>query len=125
MSKTWEQMTEIERLSATWWDMYKDVHGIRPRGTDTSQWTIEDFNREIAVLGDIMEAQLEEERAVEKQAIEKFENDVTNAILSGAGNRETALLWLMRDSGANGDWELFCYKRGLPFGYFNQTRSVG
>ena len=36
---------------------------------------------------------------------------------SGAKIREVALGWLMDTSGANGDWEYFCFLNGLPYGY--------
>ena len=36
---TWEELTELEQAQATFWDMYKDAHGFRPRHIDTSSWT--------------------------------------------------------------------------------------
>ena len=38
---SWEDMTELEQAQCTFWDMYKDAYGVRPRGVDTSGWTLE------------------------------------------------------------------------------------
>ena len=50
MFRYWEELTPLEQAAATWWDMYKDAYGIRPRGIDTSGWTLEDFRREMRLL---------------------------------------------------------------------------
>ena len=34
--KSWEDMTDLEQAQCTYWDMYKDAYGVRPRGVDTS-----------------------------------------------------------------------------------------
>jgi undecaprenyl pyrophosphate phosphatase UppP len=31
------------------------------------------------------------------------------------------IAWLMREAEAEGDPEYFCYKKGLPYGYFNRA----
>ena len=43
-------MTKLEQLSYEYWDLYKDVYGVRPRDVDTSAWTIEDFEAELRRL---------------------------------------------------------------------------
>ena len=42
----WSDLSELEQLQSIYWDAYKDAHGIRPRGIDTSTWTVEDFEAE-------------------------------------------------------------------------------
>ena len=49
--KSWEEMTDLEQAQCTYWDMYKDAYGYRPRGVDTSTWTLTDFEQEFASLG--------------------------------------------------------------------------
>jgi hypothetical protein len=49
---TWEDMTQLEQAQATFWDMYKDAHGFRPRHIDTSAWTIEQFEAELLKMSD-------------------------------------------------------------------------
>jgi hypothetical protein len=48
--KTWTEMTDLEQSAAIWWDLYKDVYGVRPRGVDTSNWTVEGFEHQIRAL---------------------------------------------------------------------------
>jgi len=48
-------MNELEQAQAIWCDLYKDVHGIRPRGVDTSNWTLAGFNAQIRALSTHLE----------------------------------------------------------------------
>lgn len=118
---TWEDMTELEQAQCTFWDMYKDAYGFRPRGIDTSAWTLDDFTSEFVVLGQAIEREETARKAAEAEAIDKFERHVVNTICMGAGNRETALRWIMDASNANGDWEYLCYDLGLPYQYFRKV----
>jgi hypothetical protein len=119
--KSWEELTLLEQMQCQFWDMYKDAHGIRPRGIDTSNWTEEDFRKEFQYLGKVIDANFEEEQRMQAIAIEKFEKHVTNTICMGARDRETALRWIMDASQADGDWEYFCFLEGLPYGYFRKA----
>ena len=118
---TWEQMSDLEQAQCQYWDMYKDAHGIRPRGIDTSTWTLAEFQAEFADLGQVINREEAQRKVAEKQAIEKFEKHVTDTICMGARNRETALRWIMDASNANGDWEYLCYDLGLPYHYFRKV----
>ncbi len=117
----WDQMSDLEQASAIWWDLYKDVHGVRPRGVDTSNWTLEGFNAQINALSTALDEQMEEERQNQTLAIQRFESRVQDTILAGAGNRETAIQWIMRDSGMGEDQEYIEYRFNLPFGYLRNV----
>lgn len=118
---TWEQMSDLEQAQSIFWDMYKDAHGIRPRGIDTSTWTLADFQLEFASLQEVIVREQANRQVAEKEAIAKFEQHVTNTICMGARDRETALRWIMDASNANGDWEYLCYDLGLPYHYFRKA----
>ena len=118
---TWEQMSDLEQAQCQYWDMYKDAYGVRPRGVDTSMWTLADFDAEFQLLGEIIKQEDIARKAAETEAIEKFEQHVINTVCMGAGNRETALRWIMDASNANGDWEYLCYDLGLPYHYFRKV----
>ena len=118
---TWEQMSNLEQAQCQYWDMYKDAYGVRPRGVDTSAWTLADFDAEFQLLGEIIKQEDIARKAAETEAIEKFEKHVTDTICMGARNRETALRWIMDASNANGDWEYLCYDLGLPYHYFRKV----
>lgn len=116
--KSWEEMSKLEQAQCIYWDMHKDAYGVRPRCIDTSSWTLEDFEAEFKILGEAIEREETARKAAEAEAVKKFEQHVTNTICMGAGDRETALRWIMQSSNANGDWEYFCYDLGLPYRYF-------
>lgn len=119
--KTWEEMSEVEQAQCMFWDMYKDAYGVRPRGIDTTGWTLEDFHQEFDILSKVIEREELQRRAEEAAAVERFEQHVTNTICMGARDRDTALRWIMSASDANGDWEYLCYDLGLPYGYFRKV----
>ena len=80
---TWEQMSDLEQAQSIFWDMYKDAHGIRPRGIDTSTWTLADFQLEFASLQEVIVREQANRQVAEKEAIAKFEQHVTNTICMG------------------------------------------
>jgi len=118
---TWEQMSDLEQAQCIYWDMYKDAYGVRPRGIDTSTWTMQDFQLEFASLQEVIVREEANRQVAEKEAVDKFEQHVTNTICMGARDRETALRWIMDASNANGDWEYLCYDLGLPYHYFRKV----
>jgi hypothetical protein len=119
--KTWEEMSDLEQAQCQFWDMYKDAYGVRPRGINTTGWTLEDFRSEFAILGEVIDREERQRRDSEAEAVRKFEQHVTNTVCMGAGTRETALRWIMDASNCNGDWEFLCYDQGLPYGYFRKV----
>lgn len=120
MSDTWEDMSELEQARCTFWDMYKDAHGVRPRHVDTSQWTLEDFYKEFDYLQKVIGEEIQRQREREEKAVVAFELRVQVVASMGAGDRETALKWIMEADDAGGDWEYLCYINGLPYRYFDK-----
>ena len=118
--KTWEEMTVVEQYACQYWDMYKDAYGVRPRGTDTSNWTEADFEREFVQLSKTIDENYREQLASEAKAVERFEAQVTSFIQSGAKDREMALRWIHEAEGSNGDEDYLCYLIGLPYSYFRK-----
>lgn len=120
MLKSWEQMTVLEQYAVQYWDMYKDAHGFRPRGIDTSSWTEADFKRQFESLEKTIEEGEKIRREDEARAVVKFSKRIEETIMSGAGDRETALKWIMDADDARGDWEYLCYLNGLPYNFFKK-----
>jgi len=124
MNDTKQTMSEaLYQAQCQFWDMYKDAYGIRPRGIDTSTWTLEMFEHEFKHLAVIIDRDEAARRRSEALAVKDFEQHVTNTICMGARDRETALRWIMDASEADGDWEYFCFLNGLPYGYFKKETS--
>ena len=118
--KSWEEMSKLEQSQCIHWDMYKDAYGVRPRGIDTSSWTLEQFEAEFAELGQTIEKEETQRKINETKAIAEFEDRVANLMHTGT-NRERVIAWLMDAESANGDFEYFCYTQGLPYSYFKKV----
>jgi hypothetical protein len=119
--KSWEEMTALEQAQCTYWDIYKDAYGVRPRGVDTSTWTLEDFDAEFKLLGTIIEQENAARREAEAKAQHDFEMRVQGLLMSGARDRDMALRWIHEAEGANGDDEYLCFTQGLPYSYFRKA----
>ena len=118
--KSWEDMTALEQAQCTYWDMYKDAYGVRPRWIDTTKWTLEVFEAEFASLATAIEQAEVERKAAEAEAIAAFEDRVLN-LMHTSTNRERVIAWLMEAEGADGDSEYFAFTQGLPYGYFRKA----
>ena len=118
--KTWEEMTVLEQMQCQYWDMYKDAHGIRPRGIDTSAWTEADFMKEFNYLGRLITEQEEARVEAEHMASIKFEQRVLDLMEMGADDRVVAVRWIHEAEGTGGDDEYLCWTLGLSYGYFRK-----
>jgi len=118
LEHTMEAMTRREELECIFWDMYKDAHGIRPRGIDTSAWDEATFESEFDYLQDLIGKNEQERRIAEQEATVAFEQRMQDLYACGAKDREMALRWIHEAEGSNGDDEFLCYLVGLPYRYF-------
>jgi len=118
--KSWEELSDLEQAQATFWDMYKDAHGIRPRGIDTSTWTMADFDREFKYLGKVIDAEEVIRKQDEEKAVEAFERRVAEMLTLGAKDIDMAMRWIHEAEGTNGDEDYLAWTLGLPYRYFAQ-----
>ena len=118
--KSWEEMSTVEQYACTYWDMYKDAYGVRPRGIDTSAWTEADFEAEFVSLSKVIEQENIARKASEERAEHDFEMRVLGLLQTGAKDRAMALRWIHEAEGSDGDDEYLCYLVGLPYGYFRK-----
>ena len=122
MFKSWDDYTELEQAAITYSDMFKDVHGFRPHNM-TNEWTLEDYREAFVELDKDFEKQQEFEREEYKQAIARFENNIAEMIELGAGNRETALRWIIDSFDKfdqvyiESDPHYMAFEMGLPISY--------
>ncbi len=119
--KTWEEYTPLEQAAITYSDLYKDVHGIRPRFT--ADWTIEDYDNAFVSLEKEANDRFEYEAAEEAEAIESFERLVEETIQLGAADRETAIRWILSTYNEyqieefTHDPHYFNWEHGMPYSY--------
>lgn len=104
-------------------DLHKDAFGFRPGERFWSAWNSMDDDEKQAEWDHLIEAcnrAIQEEEEQQARAITRFEALVQKTIESGAGNRETAIRWIMDASSAarDNDWDYLCWEHQLPYGYF-------
>ena len=112
-------MTELEELEMIYSEMYKDVHGMKARWYRAE--SVEQARADIARLEE--ELVLSEKARIEDEAraVVRFCKRIEDTIKSGAGDRETALRWIMEADDARGDWEYLCYLNDLPYDFFRKA----
>jgi hypothetical protein len=101
--------------------MYKDAYGVRPRGIDTSTWTLEQFEAEFQGLGVAIEAEEKARVAAEQNAVFSFEKRISDLMFSGAKDRATAMRWIHEAEDTNGDDDYLAWTLGLPYMYFRKV----
>ena len=121
MFTVWEDMTELEQAQSTFWDMYKDAHGFRPRHIDTGSWTLADFDREFADLDKVMTTNAAAEKIAEDKAVATFERRVAELISMGAKDQAMAMRWIHEAEETNGDDSYLAWTLGLPYQYFRKV----
>jgi hypothetical protein len=118
---SWEDMSPLEQAQCQYWDMYKDAYGVRPRGIDTSAWTLEDFDAEFETLANAIQREELQRKIDQSEAAIRFEAQVDSLIVSGAVSREAAIKWIHEAEGSDGDDEYLCFLLGLSYGYFRKS----
>ena len=119
--KGWEELSELEQLACEYSDFHKDAYGVRPRGVDTSLWTVEEFHAEFEVLSAVCEANAIACKQAEAAAAVRVEARIASLMQSGAADRGTAIRWIGEAEGSNGDMEYLCFLLGVDYGYFKEV----
>ena len=119
IANSFTEMSPVEYAKTVWWDMYKDAHGRRPRGVCTEGWTVERFDIELDYLQVL--CQFNDKARMEEELIAATEFEALVASeMTKFGSRDEVIRMMMIRSESIGDPEYFCYKVGLPYGYFKQ-----
>lgn len=114
--------THKEELQSMYWDFYKEVYNVRPRWMNFKAMSEADLCEALDRLEEQAKSVFAQREAEQNAAITKFEKTVSETIAYGAGDRATAIRWLMySDAGTKYDAEYFEYLNGLPCGYLNRT----
>ena len=120
MFKSWEELSELEQAQEIYSDMHKDAYGFRPR-FDYSTWTLDKFNSQFELMGQIIEADNKVEKENQEKSAHDFEMRVLSLLQTGAKDRAMAIRWIHEAEGSNGDNEYLCFLLGLPYSYFRKT----
>ena len=103
-------------------DLHKDARGFRPRGAFIEGWNQSDDENKQAIwdglLRELDHVQAEEAR-IEAECLAEFKSQITKVIDAGAGDRQTALRWMLQPAGEvfyhRQDVEGWVYGQGILF----------
>jgi len=118
----------LENLKGLYSDVYKDVHGFRPRGSwimaSTNPSDIVFIQDEIDRLCVDSERAAADERSRQAEAVARFEAHVAQLVKMGASDRESALRWIHDAEGTEGDADHLAYVWDLPYRYFAEVNKA-
>lgn len=113
------QTSHRQELADLYWDMYKEIHNIRPRWMNLDAMSIEELEAELDVLtreGELVFAREAEQQA---RAAAKFEEQIASMDV----DRATALRWIMQAEDVDTLFDLMCV-RNLPSNYFEEKHEA-
>lgn len=110
-------LTELQEMQELVTNLFKDAHGFKPRSIwSEEQWAdMAHLQQLVDSLSKTCDENAALDAAREAKAVEKFESTLSTLIASGAGDRPTALRWLM--GADNEDLDGLRWSFGLPWGY--------
>lgn len=107
-----------EELHSIIWDVAKDATGVRPRWIDFENSTIEELERTLELYSNMANEVADQEAAMEAEAVAEYEALVQSNIELGAGDRETAVRWIVEAYASDRylqDVDCILYHAGMPF----------
>ena len=86
---------------------------------DLSDVSDEEFQKEVDYWSKQADIQFKEEKEAEKARVEEFEKRVTDTINAGAGDRATAIRWIVQAENMENEHDAgyICYCLNLPYSY--------
>mgnify|MGYP003323211405 CR=1 FL=1 len=93
-------MTQYDFCDDTFSDLHKDVYGFRPRGIIMENWNMmPDEQKQVRwdELCEELEANENADRIALRNNIASHQNSVQNVIDVGAGDRATAISWMVSE----------------------------
>tara|TARA_R100001377_G_scaffold82148_1_gene62229 strand:+ start:1946 stop:2212 length:267 start_codon:yes stop_codon:yes gene_type:complete len=79
--------TYKDELVQTLWDLFKEVHGVRPRGMGYEKYSVTYLEHKVTRLQRFLEEEIRHEREMEDRAIK-------SCMECGASDIATAMRWL-------------------------------
>lgn len=106
-----------ETLIEIIWEGCYAANGIKPRWMNFDEMSIEQLRKDAEYYSNAADAQIELEAQQLIEAEEELEAEIARVIELGAGDRETALRWMIQDVNfyTEQDVEHWFWNRGLLF----------
>jgi hypothetical protein len=117
---------ERYQLETYIYEGHKDAFGVKGRHYDFKSMSMEQLKEEADYISRSVKNAIEEEEKMEKEAIENFENNISNNLEMGAKTREDAIRWVLQSEGLDKeqDASYICYNLGLPYSMEKVFESI-
>lgn len=116
-------LTEREELVCNISDISKTAYGCRLR-LHWDDMSIDELKSTLDNVCNAADEQMKYEAEQEARSVAQFEEAIEDSIRIGAGDRETAIRWLIQAEDLESEWsedkDYVCYRLGLPYGYFKK-----
>ena len=121
--------TQEEKNECLMWisDLYKDVYGTRPRNWNFEIMSFEELTDFVNDLSKMSEEQEKQEKEWAKKCVVEFNKKLQEVIDLGAGDRKTALTWMLQgDMGDSDELDLYAVEtftasRGISYSEFGNA----
>ena len=108
---------ERDNLATYIYEGHKDAFGVKGRHYNFEAMSLEELKAEADYISRSVKEQMELEARMEKEAVERFEASIEEYMQMGAGDRATAIRWLLQAEGLDKEHDAgyICYSLGLPY----------
>jgi len=108
---------ERDNLATYIYEGHKDAFGVKGRHYDFEAMSLEELRAEADYISRSVKEQMELEANMEKEAIQRYEESLAEYMSMGAGDRATAIRWLLQAEGLDKEYDAgyICYSLGLPY----------
>ena len=130
--RNWDELSEVEQLAQIYSDQYKDAYGFRPRGNGHPE-TVEEYNKELDRLGDIIHEQIKEDKRSESIAFGEWKVNIRKIMGLCSCSKAEAIkididandpIWSIKDYGVQDQIvEQYIFSTGI--GFDKQTELMG
>jgi hypothetical protein len=108
---------ERDSLITSVYEMHKEAYGVKGRHYNFKQMSNKDLEKELEHLCEVAKREREIEQREEEKSYKKFEDQIKQMMLHGAGNRDIAIKWILEAEGLENesDANYICYNLGLSY----------
>ena len=99
------------------YEMHKEAYGVKGRHYNFNEMSDDDLKEELKHLCEVAKREREIEARQEAENYKNFEKRIFDTVQMGAGDRETAIKWILEAEGLDKEQDTgyICYSLGLDY----------
>ena len=108
---------ERDSLITSVYEMHKDAYGVKGRHYNFDAMSNKELEEELKHLCEVAKREREIEARQEAENYKNFEKRIFDTVQMGAGDRETAIKWILEAEGLDKEQDTgyICYSLGLGY----------